>query len=98
MRKLKTETHHIFFIKKPTDLLMALVSANGKSKYGSSLARENNVTYSHTNKILKFLEDLSLIYFERKKKKKKLIILTEKGKEVGEHLLNIKQLTTFRIT
>jgi DNA-binding MarR family transcriptional regulator len=80
----------IFFKKKPTLILLTLYF-DDTAKYGSKLAKKTDCTYSHTVKILKTLEKLKLIEFE-KRGRKKMIKLTNKGKEVAEGIKKVKDL------
>ena len=71
-------------------MLIALKKVN-KAKYGSQLAKEVDCTYSHAVKILQTLEELGLVYFE---KKGRIIILklTKKGTDVATHIEAVQSL------
>ena len=80
----------IFFRRKPALMLIALKKIS-RARYGSILAKEVDCTYSHAVKILQTLEVLGLVSFE-KKGRIKLIKLTKKGREIADHIENIKKL------
>lgn len=84
------KTTNIFFRKKPIQILLVLMRGEGE-KYGSFLAKKTDSTYSHVVKILKELKNMGLIEFEKKGRTKQ-IKLTQKGREVGEHIKKIKEL------
>lgn len=79
-----------FFRKKPALILIALKKTS-RVRYGSLLAKEVDCTYSHAVKILQSLEKYNLVAFE-KKGRIKLIKLTNKGQEVADSILKIKEL------
>ena len=78
----------IFFRRKPAMMLISL-KKNTRMRYGSVLAKEIDCTYSHAVKILQILEQLALVYFE-KKGRIKVIKLTKKGKEIADAIENIQ--------
>ena len=80
----------IFFRRKPALMLIALKKIS-RARYGSILAKEVDCTYSHAVKILQTLEVLGLVSF-KKKGRIKLIKLTKKGREIADHIENIKKL------
>jgi len=84
------ENFDIFFRRKPALMLVALKKM-ARVRYGSVLAKEVDCTYSHAVKILHSLERLGLVNFE-KKGRIKLIRLTKRGREVADHIENIKKL------
>ncbi|UCD20629.1 MAG: winged helix DNA-binding protein [archaeon] len=87
MMKMK-DAFDTFFRKKPALILIAL-KKNLRARYGSLLAKEVDCTYSHAVKILQSLEKYGLVAFE-KKGRIKLIKLTNKGQNVAEAILKIK--------
>ncbi len=82
----------VFFRRKPALMLVALKKMS-KSKYGSVLAKEVDCTYSHAVKILQNLEKMDLVTFE-KKGRIKLINLTKKGREIADHIDEIKRIVS----
>jgi DNA-binding MarR family transcriptional regulator len=82
----------IFFRRKPALMLIALKKVS-RIRYGSVLAKEVDCTYSHAVKILQTLEKLGLVNFERKGRIK-LIKLTKKGKDVADHIEDIKRIVS----
>jgi len=80
----------LFFRRKPAMMLLALKRMN-KAKYGSVLAREVDCTYSHAVKILKILEEMNLVGFE-KKGRIKINKLTKKGLQIAENIETIKEI------
>ena len=80
----------VFFRRKPALMLVSL-KRNTRIRYGSVLAKEVDCTYSHAVKILQTLEELKLVFFE-KKGRIKVIQLTKKGKAVADAIENIQQL------
>ena len=62
-----------------------------RNKYGSLLAKQVDCTYSHAVKILQSLQKLGLVNFE-KQGRIKVIKLTQKGRELAEHIKAAKQL------
>lgn len=80
----------VFFRKKPSLILIAMLT-DEKAKYGSILAKKVDCTYSHAVKILKTMEKMKIIEFE-KKGRTKLVKLTPKGKQIAEHIKKIKEL------
>jgi len=87
---MRQEKFELFFKRKPALILVTLL-VDDRTKYGSVLAKKTDCTYSHAVKILKTLEKLKLIEFE-KKGRTKLIKLTPKGKQVAESIKKIKDL------
>ncbi len=81
------EKVEFFFKKKPAIVLITLLT-DERAKYGSILAKKTDCTYSHAVKILKNLEKLKIIEFE-KKGRTKLIKLTNKGKEIAQYIKKI---------
>ena len=90
-KKMK-DNFDIFFRRKPALMLIALKKVS-RIRYGSILAKEVDCTYSHAVKILQTLEKLGLVNFE-KKGRIKLIKLTKKGKDVADHIENIKRIVS----
>ncbi len=80
----------IFFRRKPAMMLVSL-KKNTRMRYGSILAKEIDCTYSHAVKILQILEQLNLVYFE-KKGRIKVIKLTKKGKDIADAIENIQEI------
>ncbi len=80
----------VFFRRKPAMILVAL-RKNNRSKYGSTLAKEVDCTYSHAVKILQDMEKAKLVNFE-KQGRIKTIRLTENGEKVAEFIERIKEL------
>ena len=80
----------VFFRKKPAMILVAL-RKNNRNKYGSTLAKEVDCTYSHAVKILQDMEKAKLVNFE-KQGRIKTIKLTENGEKVAEFIERIKEL------
>ena len=72
-------------------MLLDSLKRNSRMRYGSSLAKEIDCTYSHAVKNLQTLEDLELVVFE-KKGRIKIIQLTKKGKEVADAIEDIQKL------
>lgn len=79
---------NVFFREKPAMMLVNLKNAKDEI-YASSLAKQIDCTYSHVVKILQEMEKSSLINFE-KQGRLKLLTLTKKGKEIAEHIDNIR--------
>lgn len=88
MGKKGKDIFEVFFRNKPALILIALQN-NGKSLYGSILAKEANCTYSHAVKLLQEMESAKLIRSE-KQGRIKTIKLTEHGLAIVEHLQNIQ--------
>lgn len=79
---------NVFFREKPAMMLVNLKNAKDEI-YASSLAKQIDCTYSHVVKILQEMEKSGLINFE-KQGRLKLLTLTKKGKEIAEHIDNIR--------
>ena len=86
------ENFDLFFRRKPALMLIALKKVS-KAKYGSTLAKEVDCTYSHAVKILQTLEEFGLVVFE-KKGRIKIIKLTKKGQDVADHIEAIKRIVS----
>lgn len=86
----KLSGFNLFFRRKPSTILITLLE-DERAKYGSVIAKKTDCTYSHVVKILKSLEKLKLVEFE-KKGRIKVIKLTELGKQVAEHIKKIKEI------
>lgn len=71
------------FRKRPLDLLMEL-RRNGES-YSQKISMKIDCTYAHTTNIIKKLVELNIID-SKKIGRKKSLTLTNKGKEICEHL------------
>lgn len=84
------DAFNTFFRKKPALILIALKKGT-RMRYGSLLAKEVDCTYSHAVKILQSLERYGLVAFE-KKGRIKLIKLTNRGQEIAENMLKIKNM------
>jgi predicted transcriptional regulator len=80
----------VFFRRKPALMLVSL-KRNTRIRYGSILAKEVDCTYSHAVKILQTLEELKLVFFE-KRGRIKVIQLTKKGKDVADAIEEIQRL------
>lgn len=90
MAKKGKDIFEVFFRKKPAMILVALRKSN-RSKYGSTLAKEVDCTYSHAVKILQDMEKAKLVNFE-KQGRIKTIKLTDNGEKVAEFIERIKEL------
>ncbi|MEM2932597.1 MAG: winged helix DNA-binding protein [Candidatus Pacearchaeota archaeon] len=86
----KTPGFDVIFRKKPALMLLTLY-LDEKARYGSALAKKIDCTYSHAVKVLKNLEKMKLIVFE-KKGRTKLVTLTNQGKQVAEAIKKIKDI------
>ncbi|MEM5801988.1 MAG: helix-turn-helix domain-containing protein [Candidatus Aenigmatarchaeota archaeon] len=75
----------LFLRTKPVKIL---VSLRGGPKYTTLLARESNITYSHTVKLLDLFNDMGLVDFE-KKGRIKIVRLTSLGEDISHALENI---------
>ena len=84
------ETFGVFFREKPAFMLLGLHNAKGPI-YASNLAKSVDCTYSHVVKILQHMETANLVTFQ-KTGRLKLISLTKEGKEVAEHINQVKNL------
>jgi len=82
----------LFLRPKPVKMLVELRSG---PKYATLLAREVNITYSHTVKLLDTFNDIGLISFE-KKGRIKIIKLTDLGEDIS-HALESVMLKLSRI-
>lgn len=89
VRKSK-EMFDVFFRAKPANLLVEL-RKQGKNKYGSTLAKDVNCTYSHAVKILQDMERARLVNFERNGRIK-TISLTDSGQKIAEFIEKIKEM------
>ena len=76
----------IFFMR-PTYIMMKV---DGK-KCVSKIAKEVNTTYSHTVKVMKYLEELGLVVAQRVGRERKTTT-TEKGEKLRLHLLKVNEL------
>lgn len=77
--------------RKVVEILIALVSNGRREVYANRLSKETNVTYAHTANVIKNLEALDLLETTQDGRKKP-IKLTEKGKEIGLRLKEIKEV------
>lgn len=84
------ETFGVFFREKPAMMLLGLHNAKGPV-YASSLAKSVDCTYSHVVKILQYMEQSKLITFQ-KTGRLKLLELTKEGKNIAEHINEVKNL------
>ncbi|MBS3115794.1 Rrf2 family transcriptional regulator, partial [Candidatus Woesearchaeota archaeon] len=75
---------------KPAMMLLGLHNAKGPI-YASSLAKSVDCTYSHVVKILQHMETSGLINFE-KTGRLKLLTLTKEGKNVAEHINEVRNI------
>ncbi len=87
---MKNNIFSIFLMEKPCAILSVLRNAEGEI-YISEVARRVKCTYSHTHKILLFLEKRGLINFKKQGRIRK-IDLTEKSEKIAEHLEKIKEM------
>jgi DNA-binding MarR family transcriptional regulator len=71
--------------------ILILLGKNGKKHWQSSISRELDITYSHTNKTLEFLNKANLIKGERIDRRI-IITLTPKGEKVAEKLIKLEDL------
>jgi len=77
----------LFLHEKPARLLLS-VKSGSKRRYASNLAKEVDCTYSHCVRILKDMEKMGLITFE-KKGRIKLVGLTKLGEDVSFQIENL---------
>ena len=80
----------VFFRTKPAMMLVTLNNAKN-DMYASSLAKKIDCTYSHVVKILQLMKDAKLVNFD-KKGRLKLLTLTKKGKDIAQHIDQIRQI------
>jgi len=80
----------VFFRAKPAMMLVTLNNAKN-DMYASSLAKKIDCTYSHVVKILQLMKDAKLVNFD-KKGRLKLLTLTKKGKDIAQHIDQIRQI------
>ncbi|MEM5852844.1 MAG: hypothetical protein QXG39_06875 [Candidatus Aenigmatarchaeota archaeon] len=71
---------NLFLRQKPVKLIMSL---KNEPKYATILAKEVDLTYSHTVKLLDFFKSFGLVSFE-KKGRIKIVKLTELGLEIAK--------------
>lgn len=64
---------------------------NNDKSYSIKLMKDLNITWSYMYKIIKFLNKNNLIQIKNEGRKK-IIHITEKGKELSEHILKINNL------
>lgn len=76
-----------FLNEKPVQLLVKLRDYRSDN-YASALARQADVTYSHTVKCLQRMEKHGMVRFERKGRKKE-IELTDYGDEVADEFFQL---------
>lgn len=81
MVKKSESMEELFLHQKPGKLLLTIKNSNKRS-YASMLAKEIDCTYSHCVRILKEMEELGLIQFE-KKGRIKLVGLTKLGEDIA---------------
>jgi DNA-binding MarR family transcriptional regulator len=84
----KEEVKDFFLNEKPVDLLLKLRSFGYDNNYASALARDADVTYSHTVKCLQRMEDAGIVEFERKGRKKE-VNLTNYGDQVADEFFDL---------
>jgi len=77
----------IFFREKPAMMLVKLRAATSEI-YASSLAKQVDCTYSHVVKILQEMEKAKIVSF-KKEGRLKILELTEKGKQLADHVAAI---------
>lgn len=87
------EVQQFFLNKKPVDLLLKLRSLGYENNYASALARDADVTYSHTVKCLQRMEEAGIVEFERNGRKKE-INLTNYGNEVADEFFDLLHAMT----
>jgi len=78
----------VFFREKPALMLVELKNHNSEI-YASVLAKQIDCTYSHVVKILQEMERSGLVSF-KKQGRLKLLELTKKGREIAEHIDQIR--------
>jgi len=71
-------------------MLLGLLNSKG-AIYASSLAKQVDCTYSHVVKILQYMETAKLISFQ-KTGRLKLLTLTKEGRQVAEHIGELRNL------
>ena len=76
----------VLFKRKPIRILLALLQ--DKKWYPSLLAKESDLSYVHTSKLIDLLEEIDLVSSEFKGKTK-VIRLTEKGEKLARSLEEI---------
>jgi len=76
----------VLFKRKPIRILLALLQ--DKKWYPSLLAKESDLSYVHTAKLIDLLEEIDLVSSEFKGKTK-VIKLTEKGEKLARSLEEI---------
>ncbi|MCF7872432.1 winged helix DNA-binding protein [Candidatus Woesearchaeota archaeon] len=77
----------VFFREKPAMMLVKLRGATNEV-YASSLAKQVDCTYSHVVKILQEMEKANIVSF-KKEGRLKILQLTDKGKEIADHVEQI---------
>lgn len=87
MSEKSQDMEHLFLHEKPAKLLLS-IKGGSKKRYASTLAKEVDCTYSHCVRILKDMETLQLITFE-KKGRIKLVGLTKLGEDVAFQVENL---------
>jgi len=90
MKKNTKEIFDVFFRAKPANMLVEL-RKKSKNKYGSTLAKDVDCTYSHAVKILQEMEKARLVNFE-KNGRIKTIVLTENGHRIAEYIEKIREI------
>lgn len=87
------EVKEFFLNEKPVDLLLKLRSFGYDNNYASALARDADVTYSHTVKCLQRMEKAGIVEFERKGRKKE-VNLTNYGDRVADEFFDLLHAMT----
>ncbi len=91
MRKSKAQVvQDLFLHDKPAKLLIKVKEGKGE-KYASVLAKEVDCTYSHCIRILKDLEKMGFVVFDKKGRTKKIKI-TKQGEDLAFALENVVRI------
>lgn len=78
---------YVLFKKKPVDILMYLKDGT-RPNYVSSISKEINCTYAHTEKLLDLFKEHNLVGF-RKEGRRKYIELNKDGKKICNGIENL---------
>jgi len=95
---MQDEGFKLIFRKKnaPIEILEYLYAHNGGSLvYGAKLAKDLDITYSHTTKVLKKMLEIGLISKKCKEddaRFQNIVKITDKGKVITEKLIEIKHI------
>lgn len=89
---LDDEVTDFFLNEKPVQLLVKLRDYRSDN-YASALARQADVTYSHTVKCLQKMEEQGMVEFERKGRKKE-IELTNYGNRLADEFFELLNAMT----